>query len=306
MAKRQVDLVEGGPVLPDVRLRREPVEGRVSVLIPSYLRPDDLEKTLTMTLRQNYPDTEIIVVDDGTPDAAIEKIVVTFPNVTYIRTPHNIGLIAARNFGALCCSGEFIINLDDDSWLEGDGDIAKIVDFLHTHPDCGVAALNIGLKNRGYLWPADAAPTAQRTYKGCGNVYRRQVIDLVGGYMEEFQRQGEEVERSLRIMDVGYRILSFPAVRVFHAQSAINRNQAKNLAFETANIVRRELIRAPWWLMPVGLARAIRFAARHWRSLDIAVLKSELMGDRVPTISFVIQNRKPVNSWTYLRALTLP
>jgi GT2 family glycosyltransferase len=258
-----------------------------------------------MTLRQDYHDIEIIVVDDGTPGQEIADAVKDFITVQYLRTPKNIGLIAARNFGATHCTGEFIINLDDDSWLEDDNDITKIVDFMNKNPKCGVAALNIGLDQVGYLWPRESPYTQQRTYKGCGNVYRHSIISTVGGYIPEFFRQGEEVERSLRIMDAGYDIIATPDIRVFHAQSNINRNWPKHLAFEAANYLRRELIRAPWWLLPLGLTRAARWAFRNRLAMDRQLYMSEVFGKRVPLIRFMRKYRAPVRTRTYFRAMRL-
>lgn len=279
--------------------------GRVSVLIPSYVRAVDLRTTLSHTVAQRYRDKEIIVVDDGTPDSTILDTVKQFPSVTYLRTPANLGLIGARNYGAARCTGEFIVNLDDDSWLEDDSGLDLIVSFMREHPRTGVAALNIRLLGEGYLWRLDSDSIRLRTYKGCGNVYRQEVIRAAGEYICEFYRQGEEVERSLRIMDAGFEIRSAPGIRVFHAQSPINRNRARHLTFEAANYLRKELIRAPFWLLPLGCARALRFAVRHGREIDRELYFSELFGTRVPLLEFVLRYRAPVSTRTYFAALAL-
>lgn len=281
------------------------VVGRVSVLIPSYIRAEDLRTTLNHTVAQSYRDKEIIVVDDGTPDSTILDTVRQFPSVTYLRTPTNLGLIGARNYGAAHCTGEFVVNLDDDSWLEDDSGLDLIVSFMREHPRTGVAALNIRLQSDGYLWRLDSDSIRLRTYKGCGNVYRHEVVRAAGEYISEFCRQGEEVERSLRVMDAGFEIRSAPGIRVFHAQSPINRNRARHLAFEAVNYLRRELIRAPFWLLPVGCARAFRFAVRHRREIDRALYFSELFGTRVPLLAFVLRYRAPVSTKTYFAALAL-
>lgn len=281
------------------------VAGRISVLIPSYLRAQDLCTTLRHTVDQLYCEREIIVVDDGTPDDTIFNIVQRFPGVTYLRTPENLGLIGARNYGAAHCTGEFILNLDDDSWLEDNNGLDLIISFMRAHPRTGVAALNIRLVDKGYLWPIGSTTIRLRTYKGCGNVYRREALAAAGDYIREFYRQGEEVERSLRIMEAGFEIRSAPAIRIFHAQSPINRNSARHLAFEAANYLRKELIRAPFWLLPFGFARAVRFALRHWRELDGKLYFSELFGKRVPLLTFVRRYRAPVRTATYFAALSL-
>ncbi|MGY3473987.1 glycosyltransferase family 2 protein [Bradyrhizobium ottawaense] len=279
--------------------------GRISILIPSYLRADDLRQTLRRTVAQSYSNKEIIVVDDGTPNSAIMDAVTEFHDVVYLRTPQNLGLIGARNYGAAHCTGEFILNLDDDSWLEDDDGIELIIEFMRNHPETGVAALNIQLLNQGYLWPVDSESKQIRTYKGCGNVYRRDAIIAAGDYITEFYRQGEEVERSLRIMDAGFQIRTAPSVRVFHAQSPINRNRPRHMAFEAVNYLRRELVRAPLWLIPIGCLRAFRFAFRHRKDMDRKVYFSELFGKRVPLLTFIRRYRAPVATSTYFAALAL-
>lgn len=281
------------------------VRGRVSILIPSYVRAQDLRTTLYRTIVQSYADKEIVVIDDGTPDSAILDVVKEFQGVIYLRAPKNLGLIGARNYGAAHCTGEFILNLDDDSWLEDDNGLELIVAFMREHPRTGVAALNIRLADHGYLWPPESQSTRIRTYKGCGNVYRREAITAAGDYISEFYRQGEEVERSLRIMDAGFEIRSAPGIGVFHAQSPINRSLARHLAFEAANYLRKELIRAPLWLLPVGCARALRFAIRHRREIDRKLYLSEVFGKRVPLLAFVRRYRAPVSTSTYFAALAL-
>lgn len=279
------------------------VQGRISILIPSYLRPDDLRTTLSKTIQQTYLDKEIIVVDDGTPGDAIAQAVSDFEEVTYLRTPQNVGLIAARNFGASHCSGEFVLNLDDDSWLVDQCDLERIVQFMSEHPRCGVAALNIATTEKGYLWPFASDPQSLRTYKGCGNVYRSDILAKVGEYIPEFYRQGEEVERSLRILDAGYDILSAPNIRVFHAESTVNRNWPRHVAFEAANYLRRELIRAPLWLLPLGCFRALRWALRHRDEMDRELYRAEILGSRVPLLQFVRRHRAPVRTLTYFQVL---
>ena len=281
------------------------VPGRVSILIPSYMRGEDLRTTLEHTVAQEYADAEIIVVDDSTPTTAISDVVRDFPSATYVRTPANLGLIGARNFGAVLCTGEFIVNLDDDSWLEDRGALTQIVAFMRAHPRTGVAGLNIRVPNQDYTWPVDSQSKVLRNYTGCGNVYRRTILDAVGEYITEFHRQGEEVERSLRIMDAGYEIRSAPSVRVFHAQSAINRHPERHIAFTAANYLRREMIRTPLWLLPFGCLRAFRWAFSHRQEMDCNVYLSELFGRRVPLFAFVRRHRAPVRTSTYLSALAL-
>lgn len=278
---------------------------RLSVLIPSYCRTDDLVNTVERTLQQDYDSYEIVVIDDGTPGDAIMRAMSDYPMVRCVKLAQNVGLIGARNRGAAMCSGDFILNLDDDSWLEDNDAMTRIVRFMDENPTVGVAALNIGLNDSGYLWRPTQQSAPVRNYIGCGNVYRRAIISKVGGYIEEFYRQGEELERTLRIIDCGYVVVTLPEVRVFHNESKINRNVRRNMAFEAANYLRRELLRAPLILVPLAIFRALRFAIINRRKLDWTAYRQEILGRRAPMIQLIRERRKPVRLSTYFLCLKL-
>lgn len=91
----------------------------VSVVIPTYNDADVLPRALSSVLEQSYTKTEIIVVDDCSPDNT-SKVIQSFDDerISYIRHSKNMGGSAARNTGIQASSGEFIGFLDsDDRWL---------------------------------------------------------------------------------------------------------------------------------------------------------------------------------------------
>lgn len=117
------------------------VSGRVTVLIPLYNRAKYIEETISSVLVQDYPDIELIVIDDGSTDGG-DKIVENYANknrLTLLRHPGNVnkGQSAALNLGLNAASGEFIGILDsDDIYLPGK--ISKQVEFLNRNPDVGL------------------------------------------------------------------------------------------------------------------------------------------------------------------------
>lgn len=93
----------------------------VSVVIPTYKRPDKLDVAINSALQQTYPHVEVIVVDDNDPDTEGRKLteekMTQFdnePRVSYIKHEHNKNGSAARNTGAMAANGEYIAFLDDD------------------------------------------------------------------------------------------------------------------------------------------------------------------------------------------------
>ena len=93
----------------------------VSVVIPTYKRPDKLDVAIKSVLQQSYPNVEVIVVDDNDPDTEgrrlTEEKMTQFdnePRVRYIKHERNKNGSAARNTGARAAKGEYVAFLDDD------------------------------------------------------------------------------------------------------------------------------------------------------------------------------------------------
>ncbi len=88
---------------------------RVSIVIPAYNHAAYIAESIESVLRQTYTDFEIIVVNDGSPDATAEvlKPYINRKQIIYIKQP-NGGQAKARNRGIQACQGEFVALLDDD------------------------------------------------------------------------------------------------------------------------------------------------------------------------------------------------
>jgi glycosyltransferase involved in cell wall biosynthesis len=109
----------------------------VSVVIPTYNRADVVADAINSVLGQSHANVEVVVVDDGSCDDT-EKVVRAFGDrVTYFYQ-RNEGVSAARNLGALCSSGEYLMFLDSDDVILP-GAIDKLSAALDANPDSGVA-----------------------------------------------------------------------------------------------------------------------------------------------------------------------
>lgn len=85
----------------------------VSVVIPTYNRPQLVKETVQSVLAQSVPAREIIVVDNGTNDETRALFATELSEIVYIRMPPE-GMQAARNAGIARARGEWIATLDDD------------------------------------------------------------------------------------------------------------------------------------------------------------------------------------------------
>ena len=93
---------------------------RVSVVIPTWDRAASFGRALDSALAQMEPDFEVVVIDDGSPSDAAERVVRDRADarIRYIRLPAHRGVSGARNAGVLAATGTYVAFLDDDDeWL---------------------------------------------------------------------------------------------------------------------------------------------------------------------------------------------
>lgn len=107
---------------------------KVSIIIPVYNIEMFLPKCLESVIGQTYADLEIICVDDGTPDESAAVILSYAEKDGRIRlvSQKNQGLSAARNTGISAATGDYIIFLDGDDWLDNET-VEAAVDSAETN-----------------------------------------------------------------------------------------------------------------------------------------------------------------------------
>jgi hypothetical protein len=133
----------------------------ISCILPTYNRRRFLPHAIRYFLRQDYPNRELLVVDDG-PDA-VGDLVPADPRIRYVRLPQKITLGAKLN---LCCaqtSGPIIAQWDDDDWYGHDRLTRQLHALSRTNADvCGISDLLYYDLKRGtghrYIYPRRERP----------------------------------------------------------------------------------------------------------------------------------------------------
>lgn len=92
---------------------------RVSIIVPAYNCASYLKRCLDSLVNQSYPNLEILVVNDGSTDETVSIIREYNAKVTLLNK-ENGGVASARNFGMQRASGEFILFVDSDDYLDTD------------------------------------------------------------------------------------------------------------------------------------------------------------------------------------------
>lgn len=105
----------------------------VSIVIPYYNMGAYLPETLASARAQTHPNTEIIVVDDGSTDPASVALLDTLGAAVRIVRKPNGGLSSARNAGLAAARGEWVVPLDADDVLEP-GAVARLLAAVERDP----------------------------------------------------------------------------------------------------------------------------------------------------------------------------
>ena len=92
----------------------------VSVLIPSYCEEKVIEATIEAALAIDYPDFEVVVVDDGSTDATVAKVLPYLESgrVRLVRKEVNEGKAMALNDAIPCLNGEIVLSIDADAVVD--------------------------------------------------------------------------------------------------------------------------------------------------------------------------------------------
>ena len=115
---------------------------RVSVIIPTYNRAQMVCACVDSVLRSDWPDMEVIVADDCSPDDTrrmVEERYRSDARVKYARTERNSLTSGARNQGARCATGDYYFFLDDDNLIEPDY-ITELLAVFGRHPSAAFVA----------------------------------------------------------------------------------------------------------------------------------------------------------------------
>jgi glycosyltransferase involved in cell wall biosynthesis len=207
---------------------------QVSVVIPTYGRGESLSRTLATLAKQDMRGFEVVVVDDGSPEAVTEDIApATDVFELRIIRHENAGPAAARNLGAQQARGEILAFTDDDclprpEWL------STLTREISSHPEALVGSLTFnGLPENN--WSTTSQLIIDLVYdhfnRDPANAYflasnnlacRRQFFLALGGFDTAFPRAGAE-DRDFcdrwRMTKRPIRLICEPLVEHRHAQT---------------------------------------------------------------------------------------
>jgi GT2 family glycosyltransferase len=203
--------------------RPDAVLPRVSVVVCTFNGAQTLRECLDGLGAVDYPDYEVIVVNDGSTDATA-AIAASYP--VRLITTENRGLSSARNTGFAAATGEIVAYIDDDAypdphWLQylvhtfTEGDWAAVGGPNLPPPDDGAVADCIANSPGGPTHVLVSDCEAEHV-PGCNMAVRRSALARVGGFDPQFRVAGDDVDLCWRLKAVNLQIGFSPAAVVWH------------------------------------------------------------------------------------------
>jgi glycosyltransferase involved in cell wall biosynthesis len=196
----------------------------VSVVICAYNAERTMEACLKSLTRLAYPNYEVVVVDDGSKDGTAE-IAARFPQFRLIRQP-NKGLSAARNVGMQAALGEIIAYTDSDCVVDPHW-LTLMVGAMAANGFDACGGPNYAPHEEGRIEACVAASpgapcqvlTAEDRAEhlaGCNMVFRKSVLQAIGGFDPQFTAAGDDVDICWRALEAGFVLGFCPAAFVWH------------------------------------------------------------------------------------------
>jgi N-acetylglucosaminyl-diphospho-decaprenol L-rhamnosyltransferase len=220
----------------------------VSVVVVTYNALPWLEQCL-----DSVRGRDVVVVDHGSTDGTLELVRERHPDVRIVEQ-ENKGMGGGNNAGMRVARGRYVLLLNSDAWVVGDA-LDRLVAYAEAHPEAAVVgprlrnldgtlqrsvraeptlwrlateylfirklAPRTNLLNPLYVGGFDHETAAEADWLyGPALLVRREAVEQVGGFDEDFFMFSEEVDWMTRFRRAGWKVLFYPAAEVVHVGGA--------------------------------------------------------------------------------------
>ena len=215
--------------------------------------------------------SQVVVVDNGSSDGSVEMVRAEFPTVHVIANTENRGFPAANNQGLAVAQGRYILLLNPDTEIVGDG-LATLLAFADAHPDVGMVGPQLlypdgSIQSSRRRFPTLATAFFESTWLqpyaprrlleryelldqsdtvvqdvdwlyGAALMARREAIEQVGPMDESFFMYSEELDWCRRFRETGWRVVYLPAAQIIHHEGKSSEQvvAARHIHFQTSKV----------------------------------------------------------------------
>ena len=217
-------------------MEKLPKFSKISVVIPTYNLKGVLLECLESIVNQDYPNLEIIVVDNASTDGTSEAVRKKFPKVKLIRNLKNLGVTGGANTGVKKATGDYVWLVDHDNILRPNM-LSVMVKLADSDPKIGVVVPKIYYwEDKNMIWAAGTGMnmlTGENIFRGGRDIgqyekveevqiapanflVKKEVIKKVGLYDDIFYISYEDSDFSFRVKKMGFKIVYTPKAVCYH------------------------------------------------------------------------------------------
>jgi len=258
---------------------------RVAVIILTWNRVEDIVTCLESFSRLDYPNYEVVVVDNASSDDTVPTVRKDFPWATLIVNDDNLGYVGGNNVGiryALERRFDYVFILNSDTKITPNV-LSELVGVMQADPRIAITgAKNLCFDTPAFTWGKygvlNWGPMLCRTHGrfrldypegppkdvdwviGNGCMMSREALERVGIFDEAFFQVNEDVDWCVRARKLGYRVVYVDSAAIYH-KGASSADLTKPVVFSYGYFLGRN---------------AILFAKKHANPFQWALLLTNM------------------------------
>ena len=283
---------------------------KISVMITTLNRVEDLKKTLEFLRSLNPLPCEVLVTADGCVDGTVEITQQQFSEVRLIINERSMGSVASRHRMMLEAKGDLVLALDDDSHPEQLDCISRLAEIFEQNPQ--LAIMTFPQRTDEYPETLERTDFGQampvRSFANSGACLRVATYRSLPGFEPMFFHMYEEPDYALQCVAAGLEVRFIPQITIRHHWVGRERSEIRNHHRHARNEFWSTVMRCP---MPYALLicsyrvfSQACFAASRGAGWLLTEPKWWWMASQ--GILKILQRRKPVSWQAYSRWLALP
>lgn len=243
-----------------------PTAPKVTVIILTWNRVDDVVTCLESFSRVKYPNLEVVVVDNNSADETVATLRANYDWITLIVNDDNLGYVGGNNVGikhALAKGTDYVFVLNSDTKMIANC-LDELVRTMQSDPRIAITgAKNLYMQNTDFSWGKHGVlnwgPMLCRTHGrfvrdypetspkdvdwviGNGCMMSREALEKVGIFDEDFFQVNEDVDWCIRARKAGYRVVYVDTAAIEH-RGASSADLSKPIVFSYGYFLGRNAI----------------------------------------------------------------
>lgn len=219
----------------------------VSIIVPTYNLKNTFRECLSSIKKLNYPNKEIIIVDNASTDGTAEMVKRDFKNVSLIRNKKNLGSTGGMNTGLKKAKGDYLMFVDHDNILDKNM-LTEMVNYALTDSTIGIVVPKIYYwEKKNIIWAAGTSvdmvtginiaregedkgqydDVEEVSIAPANFLVSKKVIDQIGFYDDTFFVCYEDSDFCARVRKARYKIVYIPTAFCYHKFPLLSKVQSK-------------------------------------------------------------------------------